>query len=381
MSSTPMPSPAVMPEGYEVERLLGQGGVGTVYLAREKATGRKVALKLLAFGDDETRRKRFEVEAIVGQKLKHPDIIEVFGCGLIGNHGWIAMEFLDGFELATAMRDPAFTIDDRIRVVMRVAIALGHAHGESIIHRDIKPSNIFLTRDGDVKLLDFGIARLEENKITRTGYIVGTPQYMSPEQVTGVKLDLRSDIFSLGVVTYQLVSGALPWDADNQSAIMVAISSKPPKPLKAAMQAAQIQMSDAELTMLHGIVHKAIATEPSRRYESAVDFARALGRFLQRDPAALAAGTATPELDVDPDELMKRRIDWALARAARVRMEDALPKAAPLAPTPSKHDVAGPSLPGIPAPVKTSGNALWVALLAGFAVAIAVLGYFVTSME
>lgn len=83
-----MPSPAVMPEGYEVERLLGQGGVGTVYLAREKATGRKVALKLLAFGDDETRRKRFEVEAIVGQKLKHPDIIEVFGCGLIGNHGW-----------------------------------------------------------------------------------------------------------------------------------------------------------------------------------------------------------------------------------------------------------------------------------------------------
>jgi serine/threonine protein kinase len=166
-----------------------------VYLAR-RADGREVALKLLPLELDETRKKRFEVEASVGTMLVHPDIIQVFECGTLGDQGWIAMERLEGAELSVLRGDAHLSLERRVEVVVRVALALHYAHGHEIVHRDVKPSNIFLTKAGDVKLLDFGIARLKANKITKTGYIVGTPQYMSPEQISGVAIDARADVFS-----------------------------------------------------------------------------------------------------------------------------------------------------------------------------------------
>ncbi|MCA9556143.1 MAG: serine/threonine protein kinase, partial [Myxococcales bacterium] len=152
-----------VPEGYEILGVLGQGGTGTVYLARQR-DGREVALKMLPLELDETRKKRFEVEASVGTMLEHPDIIRVYECGTLAEQGWIAMERLDGSELSPLRDDPSFSLDRRVEVIVRVALALHHAHQHEIVHRDVKPSNIFVLEgpgvDDFVKLLDFGIAKV-----------------------------------------------------------------------------------------------------------------------------------------------------------------------------------------------------------------------------
>lgn len=356
-----------VPEGYEILGVLGQGGTGTVYLARQR-DGREVALKMLPLELDETRKKRFEVEASVGTMLEHPDIIRVYECGTLAEQGWIAMERLDGSELSPLRDDPSFSLDRRVEVIVRVALALHHAHQHEIVHRDVKPSNIFLTRDGGVKLLDFGIARLKANKITKTGYIVGTPQYMSPEQISGVAIDPRADVFSLGVVAFELLSGALPWSGDNHTQIMMAVCSKPPRAFRAAFDRDRFAISDAELAMLHSIVHKAIAQEPRHRYPNMEEMAAAFQAFLERTPETLAEIPTDGAEELDPEVWMKRRIDWAAARAARARAEEAVPST-PVRPMPAPSS-------NLPAPTAKSGpNVVWAALIAVFTVALAVVLY------
>jgi len=374
-SAAPSYSPAAVsptkesnpvPEGYEVLEVLGQGGTGTVYLAQEKATKRELALKMLPLEVDETRRARFEVEANVGTMLKHPDIIEVYGCGTVEGMGWIAMERLRGQELAALRHDSSLSLERRVEIVVRMALALHHAHGHEIVHRDVKPSNIFLGEDGGVKLLDFGIARLKANKITKTGYIVGTPQYMSPEQISGVAIDPRADVFSLGVVAYELLAGQLPWMGENHTQIMMAICSKPPKSFRNTVDKARFGLSDAEVAMLHSIVHKAIRQEPRHRYANAEDMASAFQAFLDRSEETLAEIPTDGVEELDPEIWMKRRMGWAAARAARVKVEESLDGKLPAA-------ISSPSLPATSSPmaddedeVRESPNILWAVLIGVF---------------
>ncbi len=367
--STGLESTAV-PDGYEIIRVLGQGGTGTVYLARDTSDGRELALKLLPLEVDETRRARFDVEANVGTLLKHPDIIEVYGCGTMKDQGWIAMECLTGQELAATRHDISFGLQARVEVIVRVALALHHAHTFEIVHRDVKPSNIFLTQDGGVKLLDFGIARLKANKITKTGYIVGTPQYMSPEQISGVAIDPRADVFSLGVVAYELLAGQLPWRGDNHTQIMMAICSKPPKAFRNVFDGQHIKLSDAELAMLHSIVHKAISQEPRHRYANAEDMASAFQAFLESTEETLAQIPTDGAEELDPEVWMKRRIDWAAARAARLKVEESLDERSP----------ARTSAPPAPALIddeedKEGPNVLWAVLIGVFIVGLGLVAW------
>lgn len=369
---------AAVPEGYEVLSVLGQGGTGTVYLARDTAEDRELALKMLPLEIDDTRRARFEVEANVGTMLEHPDIIRVFGCGTHGEFGWIAMERLEGSELAVLRETKDLSLDKRVEIVIRVALALHHAHGHEIVHRDVKPSNIFVTTDGGVKLLDFGIARLKANKITKTGYIVGTPQYMSPEQISGVNIDPRADVFSLGVVAYELLAGSLPWFGENHTQIMMAICSKPSTPFRTAFDRARFSLQDAEIAMLHAIVHKAIAQEPRHRYEDMEEMAAAFQSFVDRTEETLAEIPTDGTMEIDPQVWMKRRIDWAAARAARLKAQESVSSIPAQAPRPV-HKIDSRS--DNPAPVqetedvKEGPNVLWAVLIALFTVGLGVVLY------
>ena len=358
--------------GFKIRTVLGRGGVGHVYRATD-AAGRTVALKVMPLEVDETRKKRFAQEASIGRLLRHPDIVEVYDTGIYENLGWISMELLEGSELAPAMRDRTFQVDDRVRVIARVASALHYAHGLGVIHRDVKPSNVFLTNGGGVKLLDFGIARLKANRITKTGFIVGTPQYMSPEQVTGVNIDGRSDVFALGVVAYELLTGQLPWTGDNHTQLMMAICAKPAIPFESAFDVTRFELTPEALKQLHNVIHRAIRQEPEHRYPDAAAFSRALRAFLDGDEMPADVGVT----DVDPDAVGKRRIDWAMARAARVQVEDdAPPKAKPEAPAPMTEPVT--HFDEQPA---GHSNTLWMTLLAVFTIALGIAVWLMLSTE
>lgn len=362
-SAQPLKEANVIP-GFELTAVLGQGGVGKVYRAVD-SEGRDVAVKVMPLEVDEMRKKRFAQEASIGRLLDHPDIIKVYEAGTHDDVGWISMERLEGAELAPAGRDPTFAVRDRVRVIARVAGALHHAHGKGVIHRDVKPSNIFLTNQGGVKLLDFGIARLKANKITKTGFIVGTPQYMSPEQITGVAIDARADVFSLGVVAYELLAGQLPWSGDNHTQIMMAICAKPARPLETTFDTERFPIEPDDLRRLHNIIHRAIRQEPQHRYPDAAAFSAALGDYLEgRDEPADVGVT-----HVDPDAVGQQRITWAIARAARVKVEDDLPM--PVSMPVEQRPMTEP-VTRLDDDEGRGGGLLWISLLAVFTIGLAI---------
>src|SRR5437762_9473518 len=207
---------------YRIESLIGVGGMGQVYLARDERLGRKVALKLLpdSLTTDETQLSRFKNEARTASALNHPNILTVYEIGAEGKVQFIATEFIEGVTLRTALVSGRMSAHRALEIAVQVASALAAAHDAGVIHRDIKPENIMLRPDGYVKVLDFGIAKLTEQRRapddhrvgttaplqTRPGLVLGTARYMSPEQARGQKMDARSDIWSLGVVLYEMVA-------------------------------------------------------------------------------------------------------------------------------------------------------------------------------
>ncbi len=223
---------------YEVLKELGQGATGTVYLGRDPKINREVAIKTLRYPEVEPDhleevKTRFFREAEAAGNLSHPNIVTIFDVGEDHDIAYIAMELLDGQDLTHYCRgENLLPVKRVLGVIFSVAEALSYAHSEGVVHRDIKPANIVLLDNDQVKVTDFGIARLMDISQTQTGVVLGTPGYMSPEQVAAKKVDGRSDLFSLGVVFYELLTGEKPFKGDTVQTVMAAIAKSPYTPVR-----------------------------------------------------------------------------------------------------------------------------------------------------
>ncbi|CAB1069299.1 hypothetical protein JY97_09385 [Alkalispirochaeta odontotermitis] len=252
---------------YEILKELGQGAMGTVYLGRDPNINREVAVKTINYSDvapDELSevKARFFREAEAAGKLSHPNIVTIYDMGEDHDMAYIAMEFLKGKELTHYCRKPNLLSLKRVlKSVSAVAEALGYAHKQQVVHRDIKPANILLLKDDQVKVADFGIARVISSSKTQTGIIFGTPNYMSPEQVAGKKVDGRSDLFSLGVVFYEMLTGARPFKGGSMTSLLFAVSKTDYVPIpEIAPKTPKCCVEVAERLLARGV---------SNRYQSA----------------------------------------------------------------------------------------------------------------
>ncbi len=256
---------------YEVIRELGQGAMGIVYQAKDPLIDRVVAIKTINLGlameGKDEYEGRFYQEAKAAGRLNHPNIVTIYDVGKSGDIAYIAMEYLQGRELRDIMNDAGLLpVGNVLDIVAQVSSGLAYAHEHDIIHRDVKPSNIMVIRDGHVKITDFGIARMASSAVrTQTGMVLGSPKYMSPEQVMGREIDQRSDIFSLGVMLYEMLTGQAPFNGDNVNAIMYQTLNAAP--------AAPSSLNANVPEMLNFIVAKALAKGIDDRYQNAKDFA------------------------------------------------------------------------------------------------------------
>lgn len=267
--------PEIQIPGYDIQRLLGKGGMAAVYLAVQKSFGREVAIKVLSpHHADEEFSKRFLREAQIVSRLMHPNIVTVYDVGIHEGYHYLSMEYIPGQDLKQAGRNLSKT--RVVEIIKQVASALEYAAQKGYVHRDVKPDNIMLHADGRAILMDFGIARLSEsqNSVTQTGKVVGTPHYMSPEQTKGMKVDHRSDIYSLGVVLYQLLSGYVPFDGETPVAVGIKHISEP------------IPLLPAGMEIFQPIINTCMSKDPDHRYQTAGQLIAALNGL---DPKAIAA--------------------------------------------------------------------------------------------
>jgi eukaryotic-like serine/threonine-protein kinase len=274
---------------YEILALLGAGGMGEVYLAHDTRLGREIALKLLPaqFTTDGNRLRRFEQEARVASALNHPNICMIHEVGETeDDRHYIAMEYVDGVTLSQHLTETRMQIGETLDVATQVGSALAAAHEAGIVHRDIKPENIMLRRDGYIKVLDFGLAKLTEQPTTEvttaagarvktdTGVVMGTSSYMSPEQARGLAVDARTDIWSLGVVLSEMVTGSVPFEGATTSDVIVSILEREPPPLA--------QLSPEAPAELQRIVSKTLHKDRDERYQTASELLTDLRGLKQR---------------------------------------------------------------------------------------------------
>jgi serine/threonine protein kinase len=226
---------------YEIRSLLGAGGMGEVYLAHDPELQRPVALKVLAHAvrEDDELRRRLEYEARAASALNHPNILTVYDIGQLGEERFIATEFVDGITLRQRIVHGVGSLRDVLQIGVQIASAVAAAEAAGLVHRDIKPDNVMVRRDGYVKLLDFGLARGPDDLDRDLGksdphMVRGTVFYMSPEQLRGAVLDSRSDIWSIGVLLYELVSGRLPFEGESATDVAANILRNEPSPLRYA---------------------------------------------------------------------------------------------------------------------------------------------------
>ncbi len=258
---------------YRVEARLGSGGMADVYLAEDTLLGRRVALKLLyhRFAEDQEFVERFRREAQSAAGLSHPNVVAVFDRGEWDGTYYIAMEYLPGRSLKSVIREHgALDPSDAIDIVMQILLAARFAHRRGIIHRDIKPHNVILDEEGRAKVTDFGIARAGASDMTLTGSIMGTAQYLSPEQAQGHAVSESSDLYAVGVVLYELLTGSVPFEGDSPVTVALKQVSEEPAPPSARNP----EVSGA----LDAVVMRALAKDPSQRFQSADEFIVALGQ-------------------------------------------------------------------------------------------------------
>jgi len=279
---------------YKVLSLLGSGGMGEVYLAYDEKLDRKIALKLLPdyLTTNQESLHRFQQEARAASALNHPNIITIHEIGEVDNRHFIAIEFVDGQTLRQRLKESSLTLAESLDIAIQICSAVSAAHQAGIVHRDIKPENIMLRRDGYVKVLDFGLAKLNEQRGQRadvsaedrvdlsSGLLMGTVKYMSPEQTRGEQVDSRSDLFSLGVVLYERLTGQAPFGGTTASELISSIRSDEPVPLK--------ERGSATSDELQRIVNKTLCKEKDARYQTAEELLSDLRRLNQRlDPVGI----------------------------------------------------------------------------------------------
>ena len=266
---------------YKIQQVLGRGAMGTVYRAHDPKIDRVVAIKTITFqgvaADEENEyRQRFVSEARAAGKLSHPGVVTIYDVGeQEGTQApYIVMEYIEGTTLdslisSSADRPVSVTLD----LVKQVAQALDYAHSQGIVHRDIKPANIIVTPDGRAKITDFGIAKLAVTQLTMPGEAIGTPSYMSPEQIAGEQLDGRSDLFSLGIILYSMLVGQKPFNGENATTVMFNITYREPLPIT--------QLNPLLDTQLNHVIERALAKRPAYRYQNGREFADDLENLAQ----------------------------------------------------------------------------------------------------
>ncbi len=257
---------------YKVLGKIGQGSMGVVYKAQDPVLNRFVAIKTISesMGADAEARKRFLREAQSAARLNHPNIVTVFDLGEEGGRVYMAMELLEGKDLRQLMGGPALaSLPEKLRIMEEVCDGLAFAHSKDVVHRDIKPANIHVLPNGSVKVMDFGLARLGNSEMTAKGTSMGTPNYMSPEQVRGGKTDARSDVFSLGTVFYEILTDHKAFDADSLHTLLMKVAESEPEPPRR-------WAPDLPQTLVR-ILERAVAKDPARRFRDAGEMRRALG--------------------------------------------------------------------------------------------------------
>ena len=273
---------------YPVIREIGQGAVGTVYEGFDPASGDKVAIKVLRAehlpdSSADSAGARFEREAQATRRLRHPHIVDVYEYGEQGRIKFIAMEFLNGQELRALMRQRGrFELDDAVSITLQLLDALGHSHRHGVVHRDIKPSNVMVLDEVvglHIKVMDFGIARIESAAFTQIGTLLGTPAYMSPEQILGTPVDGRADLWAAGVMLYEMLVGRSPFAAANSLEVRHNAIMLDPAPVSSLV--------DGLPTSLDAVLSRALAKDREGRFQEAGDFASELSKAVGADADAV----------------------------------------------------------------------------------------------
>jgi len=304
---------------YRVTAMLGSGGMGEVWLAEDTRLGRPVALKILPaeLALDSSRQARFEAEAKTASTINHPNITHIYEVGEADGVRFIAMEYVEGADLTEAVRRAPLTTPEIARIGVQLADALADAHDAGVVHRDIKPANLMLTPRGHLKVLDFGLAKLrpeldgplDEDALTQSmtqpGLVVGTVRYMSPEQTLGRVVDARSDIFSAGIVLYELATGRAPFLGATSTETIVKITRDQPAPVRELNAEVPVE--------LERIIRKCLEKDPDRRYQNARD--------LMLDLEALAKDAESGSLTAPPPPLPRAtRSRWLVIGAVVVAL-------------------------------------------------------------
>lgn len=276
---------------YEVEKELGKGTMGVVYYGRDPKINRVVAIKTMALSNEfegtdlAQAKERFFREAETAGRLNHPNIVTIYDAGEDQDLAYIAMEFLEGKDL-TGYTKPKqlLPVNEVMEIVCRIAEALSYAHNQTVVHRDIKPANIMYdARSNSIKVTDFGIARVTASSRTRTGVILGTPSYMSPEQLAGKHVDGRSDLFSLGVMTFELLTGQLPFRGESLTTLMYQIANEPHPEIKTLR---------ADLPpCIRAFMDRALAKDPDERFQTGEEFSQGLRKCLDNKSMKKKTGT------------------------------------------------------------------------------------------
>ncbi len=247
---------------YKLVRVIGEGGMGRVYEAIDPIIGRRVAIKTISLNvvTDAETRSRFFREAQAAGRLSHPNLITIHDIGDADGTPYIVMEFLEGMDLNHKIRQERLSYDTKLQIMIDVCEGLAFAHGHDIVHRDIKPANIFVTTSGRAKILDFGLARGALSDVTQTGKILGTPNYMSPEQIRGDDVDHRSDIFATGVVFYELLCGRKAFEGDSIATTLYKVLETQPQP---------VHLLDEQLpATLSAVIERALAKDRLARFQT-----------------------------------------------------------------------------------------------------------------
>jgi len=283
---------------FEVIDVLGRGAMGVVYRAKDSALGRTVAIKTIALTGSAQERDlheaRFMQEARAAGSISHPAIITIYDVGREGDTAFIAMELLEGRDLRELIGNVSLTPSQSVSIAASVAEGLSYAHERGIVHRDIKPGNIMVLPDGRVKIMDFGIAHVHEPTVkTQTGVLLGSPQYMSPEQIAGQAVDHRADIFSLGLVLYEMLTGVKPFQGEDIPELMFKVanlSATPPSHLAPDLP-----------PVIDFIIARALKKKAEERYATAADMAKDLREAMAEVAAAEAAGATRADAPTVPN--------------------------------------------------------------------------------